>query len=92
MEVNSENNLITYRNCLATVLLNKKQVADITDNIKELNPSFRSKLTGRFLYPSKRCFFTVAKQIKPKQAALEKTKTTRYTPSSEIKTAYILRT
>ena len=59
------------------------------DNIKELNPSFRSKLTGRFLYPSKRCFFTVAKQIKPKQAALEKTKVTRYTPSSEIKTAYI---
>jgi len=31
-----ENNLITYKNCIATVLLNKKQVADITDKIKEL--------------------------------------------------------
>ena len=59
------------------------------DNIRELNPSFRSKLSGRFLYPSKRCFFTVAKEIKPKQAALEKTKTVRYTPSTEIKSAYI---
>jgi len=31
-----ENNLITYKNCVASVLLNKKQVTDITENIKEL--------------------------------------------------------
>lgn len=31
-----ENNLITYKNCVVSALLNKKQVTDITDNIKEI--------------------------------------------------------
>lgn len=59
------------------------------DNIEQLNPSFRSKLTGRYLYPTKRCFFTVAKEIKPTQAALEGKKLTRYTTKQDIKYAYI---
>lgn len=41
------------------------------DNITALNPSFRSKVQGKYMYPTKRCFFTVAKEIKPTQAGLE---------------------
>lgn len=59
------------------------------DNITELIPSFRSKVAGKYLYPSKRCFFTVTKEIKPTQAGLEKQKTIRYTPKEKIKEAYI---
>ena len=59
------------------------------DNIQELIPSFRSKFTGRYLYPSKRCFFTVAKEIKPTQAKLEGQKLTRYTPKEKYTEAYI---
>lgn len=59
------------------------------ENIKELIPSFRSKVKGKYMYPSKRCFFTVAKDIKPNHAGLEKTKTTRYTTKNHIDTAYI---
>ena len=59
------------------------------DNIQELIPSFRSKFTGRYLYPSKRCFFTVAKEIKPTQARLEGQKLTRYTPKDKYTEAYI---
>lgn len=58
-------------------------------DIKELNPAFRSKLKGRFMYPSKRCFFTVAKDIQANHAGLEGKKLSRYTPKSEIRTAYI---
>lgn len=59
------------------------------ENIKELIPSFRSKVKGKYMYPTKRCFFTVAKDINPKKAGLEKKKTYRYTPKNQIKTAYI---
>lgn len=59
------------------------------DNITALNPTFRSKVKGRYMYPTKRCFFTVIHDIKPTQAGLEKTKTTRYTPTGTITNAYI---
>ena len=59
------------------------------DNIQNLIPSFKSKVTGKYMYPSKRVFFTVAKDIKPNQAGLEGQRLTRYTPKNEIRTAYI---
>ena len=59
------------------------------DNIENLEPSFRSKVKGKYMYPTKRCFFTVAKDIKPTKAGLENQKLTRYTPVNDIKTAYI---
>ena len=59
------------------------------DNIENLIPSFRSKVKGRYMYPTKRCFFTIAKDIKPTKAGLEGQKLTRYTPKQEIKTAFI---
>ena len=59
------------------------------ENIKELIPSFRSKVKGKYMYPTKRCFFTVARDIKPTHAGLEKTKTTRYTPKKKYTDAYI---
>lgn len=58
-------------------------------NISSLIPSFRSKTKGKYMYPNKRIFFTVAKDIKPKQAGLEGKNTFRYTPKDNIKTAYI---
>lgn len=59
------------------------------DDIKELVPSFRSKVKGKYMYPTRRCFFTVAKDIKPTQAGLEHMKLTRYTPVKDIRVAYI---
>lgn len=59
------------------------------DNITELIPSFRSKVKGKYMYPSKRVFFTVKGDIKPTKAGLEKTKTTRYTPVKPFTVAYI---
>lgn len=59
------------------------------NNIKELIPSFRSKLKGRFMYPSKRCFFTVAHKINPYHAGLEGKKTSKYRPKQHYKVAYI---
>lgn len=41
------------------------------------------------MYPSKRIFFTVTKDIKPTQAGLEGQKTSRYTPKEHITQAYI---
>lgn len=57
--------------------------------IKELVPTYRSKTKGKYLYPSKRVFFTVAKDIKKNQAGLEGQKSNRYTPKSEIRNVYI---
>ena len=60
------------------------------DNISELIPAFRSKTKGKFLYPSKRIFFTVEKNINPfKYGVSKKTKLTKYTPVNKILTAYI---
>lgn len=41
------------------------------------------------MYPTKRCFFTVAKDIKVTKAGLEGQKLTRYTPVKDIKEAWI---
>lgn len=59
------------------------------NNIKELIPTFRSKMKGRFMYPSKRCFFTVAHQINPYHAGIEGKKVTKYTPKQKYNVAYI---
>ncbi len=60
------------------------------DKKTELRPSFRSKKKGRFMYPSYRVFFTVAKDIKPKKAGLSSAgKLFRYRPTKEIHEAYI---
>jgi len=59
------------------------------EGITELIPSFRSKVKGRYMYPSKRVFFTVEKEIPKNHAGLEKTKTHRYTPKQEIHEAWI---
>lgn len=59
------------------------------EGIKELIPSFRSKTKGKYMYPTKRVFFTVTRDIKPTQAGLEGQKTSRYTPKQDIKSAYI---
>ena len=59
------------------------------DNITELKPSFRSKVKGKYLYPSKRVYFTLGKSIPGNKAGLEKSTTTKYTPKETIKTAYI---
>ena len=59
------------------------------DGIKALNPSFRSKVKGKYMYPSKRVFLTIAKDIKPTKAGLEHTKTYRYRTTQNISEAYI---
>lgn len=59
------------------------------DNIKELIPSFRSKVKGKYMYPTRRVFFTVAKEIRKNQAGLEGKKLTAYTPKENIRYAYI---
>ena len=59
------------------------------EGIKELIPSFRSKVKGKYMYPSKRIFFTIAKDINSNKAGLEGQKTYRYTPKKDIDTAYI---
>lgn len=58
-------------------------------SIKQLIPSFRSKVKGKYMYPNKRVFFTIAKDIKPTKSGLEGQKTYRYTPINNINEAYI---
>lgn len=57
--------------------------------IKELIPTFRSKVKGKYMYPSKRCFFTVKGTIRKNQAGLEKQKITSYKTKNHYNTAYI---
>ena len=59
------------------------------EGIKELIPSFRSKVKGKYLYPSKRVFFTLMKDIKANQAGLEGKKLYRYATIKEYTEAYI---
>lgn len=59
------------------------------NNIKALNPSFRSKVKGKYMYPSNRCFFTIAKKIGKFQSGLEWEKTTTYKSKENFKVAYI---
>ena len=57
--------------------------------INQLIPSFRSKVKGKYLYPSKRVFFTLMKDIKPSQAGLEGQKLYRYATVKDYTEAYI---
>lgn len=62
------------------------------DNITELMPSFRSKRAGRYLYPSKRVYFTIellSGTIDPDKAGLVGQRVSKYTPKEHISTAYI---
>lgn len=59
------------------------------DNINELIPSFRSKVKGKYMYPSKRVFFTVKGSIRKNQAGLEHQKITTYKTKQNFDTAYI---
>lgn len=58
-------------------------------DIDAMKPAFRSKTVGKYLYPSKRCFFTCIKAIASNKAGLEGQKLHKYTPKTPIKTAYI---
>jgi len=58
-------------------------------DIHELVPSFKSKLTGHYLYPTKRCFFTVMKDVEPNKCGIEYKATYRYRPTEFIQYAYI---
>lgn len=58
-------------------------------NIKELIPTFRSKVKGKYMYPDKRIFFTVHGQIKKSQAGLEGQKLTKYKTKKNYSVAYI---
>lgn len=55
----------------------------------QMIPAFRSKTKGKYLYPSKRCFFTCIKSISSNKAGLEGQKLHKYTPKNPIKVAYI---
>lgn len=57
--------------------------------IKELIPSFRSKVKGKYMYPSKRVFFTVKGEIRKNQAGLEGQKINSYKTKNHFGTAYI---
>jgi hypothetical protein len=59
------------------------------DDIKELIPSFKSKTGGKYFYPSKRCFFTVDKEIDIWRAGNVGKKTTKYVTKDNYTTAYI---
>ena len=57
--------------------------------IKELIPSFKSKIAGKYMYPTRRVFFSCIKPIAATQAGLEGKKLVRFTPKERITTAYI---
>lgn len=57
--------------------------------IKELIPSFRSKVKGKYMYPSKRVFFTVKGEISKNQAGLEGQQVNSYKTKQHYDTAYI---
>lgn len=57
--------------------------------MSEMIPSFRSKTVGKYMYPTKRCFFTCIKAISTKKAGLEGETLKKYTPKQKITTAYI---
>lgn len=58
-------------------------------DIDAMKPAFRSKTKGKYLYPSKRCFFTCIKAIASNKAGLEHQKLHKYTPKTPITEAYI---
>lgn len=61
-------------------------------NLSSLRPSFKSKRAGRYLYPSKRIYFTVellTGEIDPDKAGLVGKQTHKYIPKEHISTAFI---
>lgn len=63
-------------------------VANDGVKIDNLIPAFRSKTVGKYMYPSKRCFFTCIKPINNNKAGM-KGAVNKYTPKQPITTAYI---
>ena len=60
------------------------------EGITALEPTFRSKSAGKFLYPNKRVYFTVIKEINSFKLGVDKkAKTFKYTPKNHIEYAYI---
>lgn len=60
-----------------------------TADFNQMIPAFRSKTVGKYMYPTKRCFFTCIKVIDNNKAGMEGQKTHKYTPVNPIKYAYI---
>ncbi len=68
-----------------------------TKGITELTPAYKSKTKGKFLYPSKRVYFTVQKEINPfkygmgtnKFISTSTAKLYKYTPAKEITQVFI---
>lgn len=60
-----------------------------TAEFDQMIPAFRSKTVGKYMYPTKRCFFTCIKTIDNNKAGMEGQKTHKYTPKTPIRTAYI---
>ena len=57
--------------------------------ITALEPSFRNKKFGSFMYPSKRVFFTLSKDIPKSKASLSDATIHRYVARDRIKKAFI---
>ena len=58
--------------------------------IEELKPSRKSKVEGKYLYPSSRVYFTIRSAIDIQKAGLEKNKDLyAYTPEKHVSFAYI---
>lgn len=66
-----------------------KLIHSTTADFTEMIPAFRSKTVGKYMYPTKRCFFTCLKVIENNKAGMEGQKTHKYTPKTPITTAYI---
>ena len=59
------------------------------DNLRELKPSFKSKVKGKYMYSSSRVFFTLSKDISKNKAGLEHQTLHRYTPKENIRVVFI---
>lgn len=57
-------------------------------DISALNPTFRSKVKGKYMYPTKRVYFTIMKDIKANKAGIH-TQVYKYTPKGKFTYAYI---
>ena len=66
-----------------------KLIHSTTAEFDAIRPVFRSKIPGKYMYPSMRCYFTCVKAIDNNKAGLEGQKTHKYTPKQPIRYAYI---
>ena len=58
-------------------------------NLSVLKPTFKSKLSGKYLTPTPRVYFTVSKVIDSTKMGTEGMKTYKYTPVEHIMKAYL---